>query len=167
MTDFQEMKGFCGPRLHRGSEISQNSLVVVHDEMSARPAVNTVNLNASKTIPAGLHNTFNAFKSREKAVSSYRLSIGEGGGELWLQDLLLRPLHQLVAAVAAPNVHLARLRDHRCLACLDAVWTNAGARVVRGHPANLEQQKMISEGHMIRAWSQNPNTYESAKQPPG
>lgn len=83
---------------------------------------------------------------------SYCLSIGEGGGQLRLQDLLLRPLHQLVAAVAAPNVHLARLRHHRCLACLDAVWTNAGARVVGGHPANLEQQEKIKEGggHMTR-----------------
>lgn len=86
----------------------------------------------------------------KKMFSSYCLSIGEGGSELWLQDLFLRPLHQLVAAVTAPNVHLACLRDHRRLACLDAVWTNAGARVVRGHPTNLDKQKKIKGGHMIR-----------------
>lgn len=69
--------------------------------------------------------------------AAHRLSVGKAGGQFGLQDLLLCSLHQLVAAVAAPHIHLARLRHHRGFARLDAVWADAGARVVRRHSTHL------------------------------
>lgn len=102
----------------------------------------------------------------EEEACSYCLSVGEGGGQLGLQDLLLRALHQLVAAVAAPNVHLARLRDHRRLARLDAVRTDAGAGVVGGHPANLEEQEKTWKGHVIRRWKLIHNSCDGMNQQP-
>ena len=64
------------------------------------------------------------------SLLSYCLCIGEAGGQLGLQDLLLCPLHELVAAVAAPHVNLTGFRHHGGLPGLNAVWTDTSARVV-------------------------------------
>lgn len=72
--------------------------------------------------------------------SSYCLCIGEAGGQLGLQDLLLCPLHELVAAVTAPHVNLTGFWHHGGLASLNAIWTDTGARVVWCHPTYLEEK---------------------------
>lgn len=74
------------------------------------------------------------------SVFSYCLCIGEAGGQLGLQDLLLCPLHELVAAVTAPHVNLTGFRHHGGLASLNAIWTDTGARVVWCHPTYLEEK---------------------------
>lgn len=72
---------------------------------------------------------------------SYRLCVAEAGGEFGLEDFLLRSLHELVAAVAAPHVHLARLGHHGRLARLDAVRTRARPRVIRRHATDLQRRR--------------------------
>lgn len=72
----------------------------------------------------------------------YCLSICKTGSKLGLKDLLLCPLHELMATVTAPHVHLTGLRHHRGLASLDAVRADTGARVVRSHSADLRQKSV-------------------------
>lgn len=75
------------------------------DQDNSRLEVNNTLTPASLLL---LKNTgcFFSPHAADVSVFSYCLCIGEAGGQLGLQDLLLCPLHELVAAVTAPHVNL-------------------------------------------------------------
>lgn len=76
----------------------------------------------------------------ERGPGPHHLSVAEALRQLGLQDLLQSALGQLVAAVAAPDVHADRVALRARAACARA----AGAEAVGGQVADLQDrwQKM-------------------------